>query len=105
MLSIEVVKKVLTNTPIFANLVTPVVLFSCTVFVVFSYAILYRETRHHEKKIKAQQPPQEKVERFARESKVLKTTVYVIGAVVICFVPMVVFLAVFNTSKKDTRQL
>lgn len=105
MLSIEVVKKLLTNTPIFANLVTPVVLFSCTVFVVFSYAILYRETRHHEKKIKAQQLPQEKVERFARESKVLKTTVYVIGAVVICFVPMVVFLAVFNTSKKDTRQL
>ena len=98
-LSIEVGKKLSTNPPIFVNLVTPVVLFSCTVFVAFSYTLLYRETRRHEKKIKAQQLPQEEVERFARESKVLKTTVYVIGAVVICFTPVVVFVTVFNITK------
>ena len=82
---------------VFSNAVTAVALISCIVSVVVSYAILYRETRRHEKKIKAQQLPQEEVERFARESKVLKTTVYVIGAVVICFSPVGVTLVISST--------
>ena len=44
--------------------------------------------------IKTQQLPQEEVERFAKESKALKTTVYVVGAVVMCFMPVVIILLV-----------
>ena len=38
--------------------------------------------------IKTQQLPQEEVERFAKESKALRTSVYVISAVALCFLPM-----------------
>ncbi|XP_078378104.1 adenosine receptor A2a-like [Oculina patagonica] len=61
---------------------------SCIVFIAASYLILYRETVRHQKMIKTQQLPQEEVERFAKESKALKTTVYVVGAVLLCFLPM-----------------
>jgi len=49
--------------------------------------ILYRETLRQRKKIKSQQLTQEAVERFAKESKALKTTVYIVGAVVFCLLP------------------
>ena len=32
--------------------------------------------------------PQEEVKRFAKENKALKTTVYVVGALLLCFSPM-----------------
>ena len=38
--------------------------------------------------IKTQQMPQEEVERFAKDNKALKTTVYVVGALALCFSPM-----------------
>ena len=60
---------------------------SCILFVVFSYMILYRETRRHQKMIKTQQLPQEEVERFTKENKALKTTVYVFCAVIFCLLP------------------
>ena len=60
---------------------------SCILFVVFSYMILYRETRRHKKMIKTQQLPQEEVERFTKENKALKTTVYVVCAVIFCLLP------------------
>ena len=53
------------------------VVISCILFVVLSYVILYRETRRHKKKIKTQQLPQEEMERFTKENKALKTTVFV----------------------------
>ena len=90
-ISSEVLKN-LTDEPIFSNILTALVLFSCVLFVAISYVMLYRETRHHEKKIKAQQLPQEEVERFAKESKALKTTVYVVGAVVMCLLPAAIFV-------------
>ncbi|KAL9953351.1 hypothetical protein ACROYT_G040755 [Oculina patagonica] len=71
-------------------------IFSCVLFIVCSYLILYRETLRHQKKIKTQQLPQEEVERFAKESKALKTTVFVVGAVVLCFVPVVFFLLLLS---------
>ena len=37
--------------------------------------------------IKTQQLPQEEVERFAKESKALKTTVFAVCAVVLCLLP------------------
>ena len=59
----------------------------CILFVVYSYMILYRETRRHKRKIKTQQLPQEEVERFTKENKALKTTVFVVCAVIFCFLP------------------
>ena len=50
--------------------------------------ILYQETLRHQKVIKTQQLPQE-VKRFVKGNKALKTTVFVVGGVVLCFLPMV----------------
>ena len=52
-----------------------------------SYGILYQETAHTQNKIKTQQILQEEVERFLKEKKALKTTAYVICAVLLCFSP------------------
>ena len=91
---LSMVLKVAPNLAVFSNAVTGSVLILCIVFVSFSYIMLYRETRRHVKMIKAHQLQQDEVERFAKESKALKTTVYVVGAVVICFIPAVVLLLV-----------
>ena len=72
----------------FSDLLVALVLMFCIVFVASSYVILYVETRRHQKMIKTQQIPQEEVERFAKENKALKTTVFVVGALVLCFAPM-----------------
>ena len=72
---------------IIGNAFLALVLNSCILFVSFSYAMLYRETLRHKQRMKTQQLPREEVERFVRESKALKTTVYVVGAVVLCFLP------------------
>ena len=77
---------------IYLNFALAVVLISCVIFITCSYVVLYRETLRQRKRIKTQQLPQEAVERFARESKALKTTVYVIGAVVFCLLPAACFL-------------
>ena len=76
----------------YMNVPLAFVLISCVLFITCSYVILYRETCRQRKKIKTQQLPQEAVERFARENKALKTTVYIVGAVVLCFLPMGIFL-------------
>lgn len=73
---------------IFFNLLVPLVLISSVLFIVTAYIILYRETLRHHKMIKTQQLPQEEVQRFAKENKALKTTVFVVGAVAFCFLPM-----------------
>ena len=70
------------------------VVISCILFVVFSYVILYRETRRHKKKIKTQQLPQEEMERFTKENKALKTTVFVVGAVILCLLPLIIPLLI-----------
>ena len=71
----------------FLNFVPAIILISCVLFITCTYVILYLETLRHRKKIKTQQLPQEAVERFAQENKALKTTVYVVGAVVFCLLP------------------
>ena len=53
---------------------------------------MYHETRRHEKKMKTQQLPQKEVERFAKESKALKTTVFVVSAVMLSFLYMAISL-------------
>ena len=84
----------ITNQTIFTNALTGLVLISCVMFVSFSYGMLYRETRRHERLIKAGQLPQEEKERFSKERKALKTTVYVVGAVLICLTPVAAWLLV-----------
>ena len=64
-------------------------------FVALSYMILYRETRHHQKMIKTQQLPQEEVERFTNENKALKTTVFVVCAVIFSVLPGSVYLVLW----------
>lgn len=71
---------------------------SCIIFVVFVYAVLYLETRRHHKLIKGRQMPQEEVQRFLKENKALQTTVYVVGAVAVCYLPLA--LQISNLLKK-----
>ena len=61
---------------------------SCILFLAFAYFVMYRETRLQQEKIKNQQLPQQGVERFTRENRALKTTVFVVGAVIICLLPI-----------------
>ena len=61
---------------------------SCILFLAFAYFIIYRETHLQQEKIKTQQLPQQEVERFTRENKALKTTMFVVGAVIICLLPL-----------------
>ena len=65
---------------------------SCILFLTFAYLIMYRETARHKEKIKTQQLPQEDVERFLKENKALKTTLFVAGAVLVCLLPAGFFL-------------
>ena len=76
----------------YLNIALFIILISCVLFITCSYVILYRETLRQRKKIKTQQLPQEAVERFAQENKALKTTVYIVGAVVFCLLPAAIFL-------------
>ena len=71
-----------------ADFLIALAVISCILFVSSSYVILYRETLRHQKKIKAQQLPHEEAERFAKESKALKTTVLVVFSVTICYLPL-----------------
>ncbi|XP_078375905.1 histamine H2 receptor-like [Oculina patagonica] len=80
------------NFRIILNFLFGFALISCILFIAVAYIILYRETIRHRKMIITQQLPQEEVKRFARESKALKTCVFVVGAVVLCFLPMAFIL-------------
>ena len=73
---------------------------SCIIFVVSVYAVLYLETRRHQKLIKRRQMPQEEVQRVLKENKALQTTVYVVGAVAVCYLPLALQIA--NLLKKRT---
>ena len=90
-ISIEVLN--LANQKTIVKVLVGLVLNFCVLFVVFSYLLLYREARRHEKMIKTQQLPTEEVERFAKESKALKTTVYVVGAALLCLLPAAIVIA------------
>ena len=64
----------------------------CITFISISYVILYRETLRHKKRIKTEQVAQQEVETFLKENKALKTTVYVVGSLVLCFTPSLFLL-------------
>ena len=86
------------------NLLVSLAMTFCVVFIASAYVVLYRETRRHEEKIKTQQLPQEEVQRFARESKALKTTVFVVSAVMLSFLPMALTLLLVVKGLKKQKQ-
>ena len=68
-------------------------LFSCFVFIASClYVVLYLETLRHKKLSKARQVSQEDVWRFLKQDEAPKTTVFVVGAVVLCFFPAIFLL-------------
>ena len=84
------------------NLLAALIIVSCVIFMAFAYVILFRETRRHVKMIKVHQLPQEEVHRFNKEKKALKTTVLVVSAVFVCFLPMAaVTVTVFVLKKMN----
>ena len=68
----------------------------CVIFVSSSYAVLYCETRRHQRMIKAQYLSQEDVEKFFKDNKALKTTVLVVAAVGLCYLPISLYLVFRN---------
>ena len=68
------------------------VLPSCVIFITISYVILYRETLRHKKRIKTQLINRQERERFLKEKKAFKTTVLVVGALVLCFIPAILLM-------------
>ena len=85
------------------NLLAAFIVISSVLFIASAYVILYRETRRHRKMIKTQQLPQEEVQRFAEESKALKTTVLVVGSVILCFIPIAFTVLLFMFFKFDVH--
>ena len=81
-----------TEDPLFSNVTTALALIFCVVFVSISYLLLYKETLRLRRKMKTEQIPQEEVERIAKENKALKTTVLVVGTVLLCFIPVFMHL-------------
>ena len=90
-ISSELVKHA-TEDPLFSNVTTALALIFCVVFVSISYLLLYKETLRLRRKMKTEQIPQEEMERIAKENKALKTTVLVVGAVLLCFIPLLMHL-------------
>ena len=71
------------------NLTVPLAMTFCIpVFIATTYAILYLESRRHESKIKAQQLPQEGVHKVIKQNNAVKTTAFVVSAVLVSFLPM-----------------
>ena len=70
---------------------------SCALFFAFAYFIIYRETLRHQERIKTQKLPQVGAERFTKEDKALKTTVFVVGAVIVYLLPLCLCLIVTAT--------
>ena len=90
-ISSEVLKHAMDN-PLYSNVIAVVALISCVVFISISYFLLYQETSRHQRRMKTEQVPQGEVKRFAKESKALQTTVFVVGAVLMCFFPIFILI-------------
>ena len=63
-------------------------------FIIFCHVTVYCETRRHEQKIATQQATQEAREQFQRDKKALKLTSIILAAVMLCFIPSVIFVSV-----------
>ena len=102
-ISFAVVRLLKMESKLISFMVAFVIIF-CLIFIVSAYIILYLETLRHRELIKTQQLPQEEVERFVKENKALKTTVLVVGAVIVCFIPPIIIL-LLQVSGENTGQI
>ena len=73
------------------------------IVIVIAYIILYRETLRHRKRIIKQQLPQTEIERFVKENKALKTTVLVVGTIILCFLPMSIYQLLTTVFRKRSQ--
>ena len=82
------------NTPVgrYSDVFVGLVVITCVLFILICYAILFRESIRHESVIRTQQQPRDEAERFARENKAFKTTVFVVGSLLGSFLPMALLL-------------
>jgi len=78
------------------NLIISLALALIILFVTVTYAVLYRESRRLERRIKTQKMCKEEVERFVKEKKALNTTAFVGSAVLLSFLPMAFGLAILS---------
>jgi len=76
------------------NLIMSLVTAFRILFVTVTYAVLYRESRRLERRIKTQKMPPKEVERFVKEKKALNTTGFEVSAVLLSFLPMAFGLAI-----------
>ncbi|CAH3123647.1 unnamed protein product, partial [Pocillopora meandrina] len=70
---------------------------SFTVFAAFAYVISYHEARRHQRSIKAQQLPPREGGEIYQENEVIRTTVFVIGAIIFCLLPVCSCLIILAT--------
>ena len=85
--------------PIFSSAVFIFLVVFCIFFIIISYVLIFRETSRHRKQIVSQQLSQEEKQRFLKENKAFKTTAYVVGAVILCYVPLILVLSVVYPRK------
>ena len=78
-------------------------MYSSVIFIIIAYTILYRETLRHRRRIIKQQLSQAEIERFVKENKALKTTVLVVGAIILCFLPMSIFQLLTTVFRKRNQ--
>ena len=76
----------------FSNVFLAFIVVFCILFILATYAVLFREIRRHREAIQTQQRSHEEMERFARDKKTFKTIVFVFAALLISYVPMAIAL-------------
>lgn len=77
---------------IYFSVMTVLVMAGLVFFIVSCHIWLFRETSRQRKKIKAEQIPQEEKRKFSTENKALKTTACVVVAVLLCYLPLMLFM-------------
>ena len=80
-------------------------MYSSVIFILIAYIILYPETLRHRKRIIKQQLPQAEIERFVKENKALKTTVLVVSAIALCFLPMTIYISALDHSISKAKSV
>lgn len=79
---------------IYFSVVTVLVMAGLVFFIVSCHIWLFRETSRQRRKIKAEQIPQEEMRKFSTENKALKTTTCVVVAVLLCYLPLTLFMLI-----------
>ena len=73
--------------------------------IVFCHLSVYFVTRRHEKQIKCEQVSPQAAADFAKEKKALKTTRIIIMALLLCFIPLIVYNLLLNVFFKGNSNI